>query len=57
MEVYGTSKKFLNELDDFKTPLTDMFLEVLSLSDVGNLLYAKKVSNSDKHDIILQTSA
>ena len=56
MEVFGASKKFLDGLDDFKTPLTDNFIAGLSMSDVGDVVYEKETENG-MHHIILHGSA
>ena len=52
-EAFGTSKKLIDGLDDWKTPLTDSFLDGLSLSNVGNVIYQKDNSGDNNHHHIL----
>ena len=57
VEVYGTSKKFLDKLNDFPTPLCDEFIHGLSVDDYGNVLYQKSIPGKGNHKIILKTQS
>ena len=48
-KVFRTSQKFLPDLDNFKTSLTDKFMEGLEVFEVGNLVYGKQLKNGKHH--------
>ena len=56
IEMFCTSQKLLNSLDDFKSPLADRFLNGLAMDEYGNVVYYVDTANG-KQNITLNTSA
>ena len=57
IEVFTESERIVEALENFKTPLNDLFLAGLTEDVNGNILFTKVDSSGEEHTITLQASS